>query len=61
MSEFRKTLTYIINCHSMENGSDTPDYILAQFLLDSLRAFDVATMSREGHYGRTQANIRAKS
>lgn len=50
--EFRKKLEDLINCCSMENGSDTPDWILAQYLLDCLHAFDVATFQRERWYGR---------
>jgi len=51
-SEFRKGLEQAINCHSMENGSNTPDFILAQYLADCLRAFDKATQHREAWHGR---------
>lgn len=52
MSEsFRGKLENLINAHSMENGSDTPDFILAEFLADSLRAFDKATKERSRWYG----------
>lgn len=41
-----------INIHSAESGSDTPDFILAQYLTDCLEAFDRATVARERWYGR---------
>lgn len=45
-SEFRSELENLINSHSMENESDTPDFILADYLLDSLAAFDKAVRCR---------------
>lgn len=50
MSEFRKKLEHLINCESMEGGSDTPDFILAEFLADSLAAFDKAVSRRSQWY-----------
>ena len=47
--EFRKELEQLINRHSMENGSDTPDYILAEYMADCLAAFDRATQRRDQH------------
>ena len=41
-----------INRHSAENGSNTPDYILADYLLGCLSLFDAATKTREFWYGR---------
>jgi hypothetical protein len=51
MSEFEKKLRDLINYHSMENGSDTPDFILAKYLSDCLAAFDYATRVRATWYG----------
>lgn len=51
MSEFRKELEHLINRHSMENGSNTPDYLLAEYLFDCLRAFDNAVRQRDSWYG----------
>lgn len=48
----RKEIENTINKHSAENGSDTPDFILAEFLLDCLKAFDHAVNAREIWYGR---------
>ena len=41
-----------INTNSAENASNTPDYILAQFMCACLVAFDTATQQRETWYGR---------
>lgn len=49
---FRKDLEQIINRNSMENGSDTPDFLLAEYLQDCLLAFDKAVKARERWYGR---------
>jgi hypothetical protein len=49
---FRKELENLINKQSMENGSDTPDMILANYLTDCLRAFDMATTDRTKWYNR---------
>ena len=54
MSEttFRQEIETAINRHSLENGSDTPDFVLAEYLIDCLAAFDRATVARERWYGR---------
>lgn len=52
MSEFQKELSALINKHSLENLSDTPDFILAQYLADCLHAFNVATNQRISWYGQ---------
>lgn len=51
-SRFRDDLEKLINCHSVENGSDTPDFILAKYLMNCLFSFDVAVNAREKWYGR---------
>lgn len=47
----QKDLAALLNCHCAENGSDTPDSVLAQYLTDSLAAFDKASKAREAWYG----------
>lgn len=47
MTDFRKKIAEAINCHSKENGSDTPDFILARYLDACLEAFDEAARSRD--------------
>lgn len=51
---FEKELEKLINRHSQENGSNTPDFILALYLGNCLRAFNQAVNRREGHYGRRE-------
>ena len=46
-SKFRKELEHLINCHSRENGSNTPDFILADYLADCLAAYDKAVTNRD--------------
>jgi hypothetical protein len=43
---FQKELEAIINRTSQENGSDTPDFILAEYLRDCLDSFDKAVARR---------------
>lgn len=50
-SEFRDALRKLINQNSMENHSNTADYILAEYLADCLSAFDRATRRRDSHKG----------
>lgn len=51
-SEFRRELAGLINRYSRENGSDTPDFILAEYLDGCLRVFDGTLQRREKWYGR---------
>lgn len=44
--EFYKDLAIILNKHSRENVSNTPDNVLANFIVASLAAFDGATNHR---------------
>ena len=49
---FRVEIEGLINRHSRENGSDTPDFILAEYLTDCLDAYDKALQRREAWYDR---------
>ena len=40
MDSFRKELSELINRNSMENASNTPDFILAEYLVNCLMAFN---------------------
>ena len=42
----------VLNRHSAENGSNTPDWILAQYLLSCLAAWNTGVQQRETWYGR---------
>lgn len=48
----QEKLARVINEHSLDNDSNTPDYILAEYLAGCLNAFNTATRSREIYYGR---------
>lgn len=51
LAELRKELEHAINRTSSENGSNTPDFILAEFLVDCLVAWNKAVKAREEWYG----------
>lgn len=56
---FRAELEQLINKHSMENGSDTPDFLLADFLWNCLNIFDHTIRNREAWYGRDESSGQA--
>ena len=45
-------IAVLLNRYSAENASNTPDFILAHFLVKCLAAFDRATQQRDTWYGR---------
>lgn len=47
-----KEICAAINRCSRENASNTPDFILAEYLMSCLEAFESASMRREDWYGR---------
>ncbi len=51
-NKFRDELASLINRNSMENGSDTPDFMLAEYLTNCLMAFDTIVVARDKWYGR---------
>lgn len=51
---FRKELAELLNRWSMENASNTPDFLLVDYLIDALRALDTAVRARERWYGRAK-------
>ena len=55
----RTDLAAAINRHSAENGSNTPDFILAEYLHDCLMAFDRAMRERQGWYAHADKSIDA--
>jgi transcriptional regulator with XRE-family HTH domain len=60
MKTFRESLQQLINFHSLENGSNTPDGILAGYLHRCLLNFDETLQQREAWYGRAMTIINAK-
>lgn len=47
---FEGKIAAAINCHSLENGSDTPDFILAEYLKRCLGVFDSVMVMRTMYY-----------
>ncbi len=47
-----RDLSGVLNRYSQENASNTPDYILAQYLLGCLAAWNATVQQRETWYGR---------
>lgn len=54
---FRRELTVLLNKYCKENKSDTPDFILADHLIQSLRAFNISTNARQKYYGKDVPTI----
>ena len=44
-------IAHVINSHSRENNSNTPDYLLAEYLLRCLEAYEVICSRRDKWYG----------
>ena len=51
--EFVAELEHLLNRYSKESGSDTPDFILAEYLRDCLHAWNAGVTARERWYGRS--------
>ena len=49
---FYNELSSLLNKYNKEGGSNTPDYILANYLINCLKNFDSITKQREIFYGR---------
>jgi len=49
---FEEEICSVINRYSQENLSNTPDFILAMYLMDAMNAFDTAVNRREEWYDR---------
>ena len=52
--DFAMELEQLINRHSVENASDTPEFILAQYIQGCLDAFSLAVRARDKWYGDTR-------
>lgn len=51
MSDFEKDLASLLNRYSQENGSNTPDFVLARYLTGCLRLFNATVNARSDWYG----------
>ena len=50
-TELEKKLENLINSESRENDSNTPDFILSEFMMKCLDAFEIASNKREVWFG----------
>jgi len=58
-AEFEAGLSNLLNRVCAENDSDTPDFILAKYLLGCLKNFNETVKARENWYGRPVGNGQA--
>jgi len=56
MGTLEEEIASTINRHCAENGSDTPDFILAKFLMHCLSAFDETSNARRKWYGEEKTS-----
>lgn len=52
LTSFEQELKHLLNKYSMESDSNTPDFILAEYMHACLTSFNLATRAREHWYGR---------
>ena len=57
IEEFQSELESLINRHSKENDSNTPDFILASYLKDCLENFNKHVVMREGWYKTDKSDL----
>ena len=51
-TEFERELTKLLNSQNMENGSDTPDFLLSEYLVQCLVTWNWMTKKRDNWYGQ---------
>jgi hypothetical protein len=61
MSALADEIAAVLNRHSRENESDTPDFILADYLTNALLAFERAVVRREEWHGRPERMVTVRS
>ncbi len=54
-TDLEKKLKDLINCESRESDSNTPDFLLAEFMMNCLDAFELTSNKREVWYGITSS------
>ena len=50
VEKFKVELEHLINKHSIENGSNTPDFIIAEYLINCLLNYNDIIRAREEYY-----------
>ena len=56
MASFQDELEHLINKHSMENESNTPDFILARYIRACLEVLAKTIIDRDKWYGNGERN-----
>ncbi len=56
--ELVRDIASVLNRHSVENLSDTPDFILAEYLVSCLMSFNAAVNDRAEWYGDNSALVK---
>ena len=59
MNDFEKELEELINKHSLENKSDTPDFLLAKYLRMCLVNYSATVKARDKWHGMTDTQQEA--
>lgn len=49
--EFKRDLTQLLNKHSLENLGNTPDFILAEYIIECLKNYSFTVTRRDNWYG----------
>jgi hypothetical protein len=57
---FKAELTALLHKYGLDGGSDTPECLLADYLVQCLAVFDVTVAHREAWYGRPLDQPRAE-
>ncbi len=50
--DFQSELCSLLNLYNKEGNSNTPDWILRNYIINALNAFNSAVVEREKWYGR---------
>lgn len=53
MSDLSDELASLLNRHCRENVSNTPDFLLAEYMMRALENFELASLAREKWYGKS--------
>ena len=60
IENFKHDLAKLINLYSLEQVSNTPDFIIAEYLTNTLLEFDKLMRSRDNWYGYSQRPRRSE-
>ena len=60
IENFKRDLAKLINIYSLESVSNTPDFIIAEYLTNTLLEFDKLMQSRDNWYGYSQRPRRSE-